>query len=686
MGDNPRTADFAIVRKGYDRSQVDARLAELERDLAAVRGDLEAATGSGLAIGIDEHEALAAEMNTIGREIAEILDAARSAAEGMRTRASSDASEWRSRAKAETDDLVAEAAEQSQSMRASAWNEGSSLLGSAAAEARGIIEAANEEALFVRAEAEREAIRLTGDAKRDREELLRSARSEAEQIIAQARIDSDGVLAAAAQQADLAQERARALEDRRSELLSELETARASIGELEAEIESRRQELEAPEEPEVVEEPADPDARTHHSEDGGSVRIVAPARAVELKPVDADQLVAEVEALRSGEPMNAASHEAAPEPAVTASAAAVSSPEPPASDHESEEPLAQGAGEPARSDASEGEVDAAIPVVEEVSPAPEPPIDDDVEAGVLATESGEDAAASDPGAADPGDGTVAQGDTEPQTAVEPQAAVEPQTEGEPRAEVHPGTTETESTETASTNTEPAEDELGSLFAQLRVETADGGDGPAPASDVTTAPPDAAPPETASEIDEPEPSLETGLATDESDGDASDEPQGEAASRRTPVSQVVEDQAPVGVEASASGAANEDSPGPGDSTIPAQNAALRSIKRTLVDLQNETLEHLRTDADWMPEEDYTDRFGSAFAELHRSVDGGDDPGNARAFAADLFDALSSAIERARTSGGGDRAVASAASKVFRMWRSDESERRVVAAAESRTASV
>ena len=122
-----------------------------------------------------------------------------------------------------------------------------------------------------------------------------------------------------------------------------------------------------------------------------------------------------------------------------------------------------------------------------------------------------------------------------------------------------------------------------------------------------------------------------------------------------------------------------------STIPAQNVALRSIKRTLVELQNETLDHLRTDAAWDPAEDYTDRFGEAFSELNVEVWGVDDPAVADAFATDLYDALQSALERSRAAGGGERAVASAASKVFRMWRSDEAEQRVVHAAQTQPVS-
>ena len=96
----------------------------------------------------------------------------------------------------------------------------------------------------------------------------------------------------------------------------------------------------------------------------------------------------------------------------------------------------------------------------------------------------------------------------------------------------------------------------------------------------------------------------------------------------------------------------------------------------MELQNETLEHLRTDDAWMPDEAFTDRFRPTFAALTEGITGTADDAEGAAFGTDLFDAVSSAIERSRSTGAGDRAVAAAASKVFRMWRSDEAERRVM----------
>jgi hypothetical protein len=112
-------------------------------------------------------------------------------------------------------------------------------------------------------------------------------------------------------------------------------------------------------------------------------------------------------------------------------------------------------------------------------------------------------------------------------------------------------------------------------------------------------------------------------------------------------------------------------------IPLQNAALKEIKRTLVDLQNAALEHLRTNTDWTPKKSFTNRFKAPFSELALGItESEDDAGAAKEFSNDLNEAVVGAIVRTRESGAGDREIASSVSRVFRMWRADESERRVL----------
>ena len=543
-----RARGFDVARRGYDRVEVDQYLSSLADEIEHLRGKLEKRSAKELQVGLDDPEALALELGTIGGEVASILEAARAAADGMRSRAATDVDQWRTVAEQETRTVISDAIEQSQSMRAAAWNEGSSMLSSSLGEAESLVDAAREDALFIRAEAEREAIRLTGDAKRDREESIRTARMEAEQLLEGARSESDGIMAAANIQAEQAHERARALEDRRAELLSELESARASIGHLEEEIESRRLELETPAN---VLEP-EPEPRSHRGVDSGSVRIVSPSKSLRLEPVDAEELVADVVALRSDKKAKAE-----PEPDPDAM------PNP-------------------------------IETVAIISPLPQ-------------------------------EGTP---------SVEEVPSVEP--EVEPKQD---------------------DDDIGSLFASLR-DDAEGSSAVTGQSSALQKPSQV----TGQPSAEKESPVENGLLIGE----------------EAPVAD-----GPPAVSLQSSREEADDSPGDGSSTlIPLQNAALKGIKRTLVDLQNDALERLRTDVNWVPRKTFTNKFKAPFADLAKQITGDeDDGGAAKEFGTDLHDAMTGALAKGRESGAGDREVASSVSRVFRMWRADEAERRVVDAAQA-----
>ena len=546
--DQVRARRFDMVRRGYDRAQVEEFLDVVASELEDLRSRAMEAKASALAIGIDDPEALANELKNVGGEVGAVLEAARAAAEGLRTRAAKDADAWSRDAERTSSTMVEDATEQSQSMRAAAWNEGTSMLTSAEAEAQALLEGAQEESLFMRAEAERDALRLTSDSRRDKEELLRVARLEADGIIEEARTESDAVMIAANKQAEAAQERARALEDRRSELLSELEATRTSISQLEDEIDSRRQALETPE---PMPEP-EPEPRSHHSLDSGSVKIVAPSKVVTLRPVDPDELVADVEAIRSANAPKALE----PVPAEEPETVAVIAPPPP--------PLASVAT-PARVMDAEPESEAV----------------------------------------------------------------------------------TEVTVASEAVTDSSMDEIESLFAKLRDDTAE-----QPVVKLAEAQPEPKPTPTPKSKPKPK---------------AKPKAKAEATPRQQPEVDAADAQPtePVSVP---------DAP---LTPLAAQNAALKAIKRSLVDLQNETLEALRTDETWMPDEGFTNRFEEPFADLGESVDAGTAADAGRAFASDLHDAVTSAIEAERGQGSGSRAVASAASKVFRTWRSDEAERRLSA---------
>lgn len=126
-------------------------------------------------------------------------------------------------------------------------------------------------------------------------------------------------------------------------------------------------------------------------------------------------------------------------------------------------------------------------------------------------------------------------------------------------------------------------------------------------------------------------------------------------------------------------------------LPITNRALRGVKKAMSDVQNVALDRIRTDETWRPDEDsitealhaeivavWSESFAAghsvaeqmAGSKLRRPPT----PASAadRKFATDLATAVSDALARA---GDGPRERQSAASRVFRVWRSDEAERRI-----------
>jgi cell division septum initiation protein DivIVA len=295
-GDDVRSVSLRSGLRGYDKSDVDgfrAAVADLVDDL---RRRLDAASGHLAQLGLEDPLDLKEEFASVGKEVTAILEAARTAATDIRERASADGEEWR-----------AEASADAERMRTEAWQEASAHLDSAVAEAQQTRASADEDALFIRAQAEKEAIRLTSEAKRDADELVRNARAEADSIIAGAR-----------QAAEAAQERTRALEVRREELMSELEEARRAIGVVEAQIEEQHQRLMAPDTTTVRIIDQGPEEPATEAEawldDDTTVRLV-PAESrtsmTDLEPVlDADDIVAEVERLQIEPSESAVSDEA----------------------------------------------------------------------------------------------------------------------------------------------------------------------------------------------------------------------------------------------------------------------------------------------------------------------------------------------------------------------------------------
>lgn len=281
-----RARKFSVVRRGLDRGEVAGFLDRVADRVKSLEGELSSITGRLNQLGITDLVDLKEEVEDVGLEIQSILDAAMEAAEGLRARAAADAEEQ-----------GAEADGSAFSVREGAWIAGTHILEDASSQAGRMVAEAREDALFIRAQAEQDAKGLVSQARREADDMLRSSREEGERIVVVARAESDSILAEANRAAEKAQERARVLENRRVELLNELQEAESTI----------RDGADSPSESgsesdgtvRVIAKGSD--ERTHWPEDEGAVRVLPaePAVPIAAEPVDAEAMAAEVEMMRN---------------------------------------------------------------------------------------------------------------------------------------------------------------------------------------------------------------------------------------------------------------------------------------------------------------------------------------------------------------------------------------------------
>ncbi|HEY7819517.1 MAG TPA: DivIVA domain-containing protein, partial [Vicinamibacteria bacterium] len=231
---------FRQAFRGFDPTEVKEFLVSVSALLAELTAQRDRLAGR---LGDFADRDLQTEFAAVGHEVGQVLQAAQEAAEGMRDRASADAARWRSEALSEAETERRAAREDAEHLRSDAWVASEELLRQSQSEARRLAETAERDSLSILGEAEREAHRLTAAARRESDELTRSARMEAERLQAEAHARHDEIVEQARKQADASQERARALEQRRQELLGELETLRSSLSRMEGELDERRNRL-----------------------------------------------------------------------------------------------------------------------------------------------------------------------------------------------------------------------------------------------------------------------------------------------------------------------------------------------------------------------------------------------------------------------------------------------------------
>jgi DivIVA domain-containing protein len=259
---------FRTRMRGWDPDEVQAYLVELARQVQELRAERDRLASQVAEVGVKD---LKLEFETVGREVASVLESARQAAESMRARAAADASRWRSEAVAEAEAERRRARSDSENLRGDAWTTAEELLRQSQTEAQRILVEAEKEAMRQVGQAELETHRAQAQARRESEDIVRSARMEAEKLLVDAQTKHDQLLETAHRQAEAAQERARALEGRRQELGRELESLREALTRAETELDEKREALSLSPPTSETGEPAAPEWRG-----GDTVRVVRP--------------------------------------------------------------------------------------------------------------------------------------------------------------------------------------------------------------------------------------------------------------------------------------------------------------------------------------------------------------------------------------------------------------------------
>ena len=318
--DDVASRSFSHSLRGYDPREVDAYLAELSAQVRRMQSKYLAARQQ---IGDLEDGDVESHIDATTSEINELLQTSRMAAESMRERAAVDAEAIRSNAGAESDRTLTSADADSFALRKSAWEASTEMVEQVRREIGVLHEQADRDALAIVGEAERNAHKKLAAARREADTKVRAAGVEAERILLEGGRDCNEMIERATRATEAAQERTRALEHRRENLMDELEElrldrdappdppSRGAAGTVRLiqpgatsptpvdpsiDVEPSIQFEEQEHEPRVAQ------PRVQHApfaDSPESVRLIDPSTVPEEIEVDADEIAVEVARLRS---------------------------------------------------------------------------------------------------------------------------------------------------------------------------------------------------------------------------------------------------------------------------------------------------------------------------------------------------------------------------------------------------
>lgn len=250
LSDQPEEQSFSRAFFGYDPLEVQAHIADLNRRLEQQGVDRDHPPEEG---GANDYD-LAVAIDTAVSHVAEVLEAAREAAQKIRDQAGHDAEDNLAAAVEQARKLMAAAGSEAYALRKAAWEASTELLSSADAEYAKKRNTAERKALEIINNAERNAHRKLAVARRDSENALQAAASEADQVLEAARLKGQEIIRTAENRAEMTEEQSQVLERRQRELSKEIE-----------ELESR---LEGP-----------PVGSVHAAPSPASVRVIRPDEA-----------------------------------------------------------------------------------------------------------------------------------------------------------------------------------------------------------------------------------------------------------------------------------------------------------------------------------------------------------------------------------------------------------------------
>ena len=220
LSDQPEELSFSRAFFGYDPLEVQSRIAELNRRLEQQGVDRDHQPEEG---GAANDYDLAVAIDTAVSHVAEVLEAARAAAQKIRDQAGHDAEDSLAAAVEQARKLMAAAGSEAYALRKAAWEASTELLSSADAEYAKKRSAAERKSLEIINNAERNAHRKLAVARRDSENALQAAASEADQVLEAARIKGQEIIRTAENRAEMTEEQSQVLERRRRELAEEIE-------------------------------------------------------------------------------------------------------------------------------------------------------------------------------------------------------------------------------------------------------------------------------------------------------------------------------------------------------------------------------------------------------------------------------------------------------------------------------